>query len=187
MLMKKLLLPLFLLLTPSVSSSLLAQTSQPQPPSTSAQPTLEARVKPYYEWLSNEGYRPTKSEDNSWVYLTFKSEGRALVFMIEKDFPWVGLSFQRSFDEETSLEDNPEEYGYRLIAANAVNAGYRAVTAWLSDDHSLLAVDAYWLESRPEDLATYIDFVSMGVSKFGQVYEALKEAGKSESSSAGNN
>lgn len=90
-----------LLLTLSVGTPLVAQTSKATPKQqTATNQSHTARVKKYQDWLVTEGYRPVKHESDKSTWLEFKSEGETLCFNINKDSEWVYLEAHLSLSED---------------------------------------------------------------------------------------
>lgn len=171
-LMNKYISCLGLLLTLSVGTPLLAQTSKATTKQqATTDPSHAARVKKYQDWLVKEGYRPVKKENDEWTWLEFKSEGETLYFNIDKDSEWAYLEAPLSLPE-----DGKEPGALWLYLSNKTNLEYRAVKVTLSEEGDSVSFVLWAINPKPEYIETYITILNAAKKFYRETYaEAIQQ------------
>ncbi|MDY5857641.1 MAG: hypothetical protein SPK09_00210 [Porphyromonas sp.] len=179
--MNKYLSCLGLLLTLSVGTPLLAQTSKATTKQqATTNPSHTARVKKYQDWLVKEGYRPVKSENDGWVTLEFKSEGVSFLLNIDKESEWVYLFSGMSFNE-----DDKSLWWTRVYAANKTNLEYSAVEVDVSEEDGSVSLETWAIDPKPEYIESYLEIAHAAARFYGKAYtellQQLEEEAKKQS------
>lgn len=180
-LMNKYLSCLGLLLTLSVGTPLMAQTSKATTKQqATTDPSHTARVKKYQDWLVKEGYRPVKKEGEGWTWLEFKSEGYVFQLNVEKDSEWAYLELVLPFSE-----DDKSPWWARVYAANKTNLEYRAVQVILSEEGDSVDFNIWAIDPKPEYIETYLEIAHAAARFYGEAYieqlQQLEEEAKKQS------
>lgn len=91
-----------------------------------------------YEWLAQEGYRPTIDEDND---VTFKAEGYYFYIYNDSDSEYLRILLPNiKFVDDDSLD----EYLSALLACNEISYNKKLVKAYIDDDNYVdLSISTY--------------------------------------------